>query len=112
MRNVEELVRILGSNAGVLSVDEKAKCPLRLPAVSKTTLNVMQREAPAVTADHSFSMGKGQSITPTVICGVNYDGKTKIGPMFAALRSSKYNPAGPFTRFVGYIKITYNICLD
>jgi hypothetical protein len=71
-------VRRLGENAGVISVDEKAKVPLELPALSKSTRMVMDRTQRIITADHTFSIGKKQSLAPTVICGVNYDPKVCV----------------------------------
>ena len=117
---IEEYVRKLGDLVGVISIDEKAKCPLGLPALSRTTRQIMNVREPVVTADHTFSKGAKQSIVPTVLCGVNYNPlvrkyiefvlilelKTsaqvpgKIGPVAITLRSTKYNDACPATRYI------------
>lgn len=65
----------LGHKASIISIDEKALVPLGLPAISKTTRLVMNVTEPIITSDHTFSLGKHQSIVPTVLCGVNMDPK-------------------------------------
>ena len=75
---VEDCVRMLPELASVLSADEKAKCSLGLPAVSKTTKQVMNIHNRTVVSDYTFSIGAGQSLQPTVISAVNYDTKVQI----------------------------------
>ena len=69
---VEDWVRKLGAKAGVLSADEKANIQMGLTALSKTTKMIMNIKDPIVTGDHTFPIAKKQSLTPSVIVGVNY----------------------------------------
>lgn len=83
----EDFVRMLPDKCAVLSLDEKAKIPLGLPALSKTTKQVMNLHEPIQLSDHTFSKGAKQSIEPTVCCSVNYD--PRVSP-FVVFFSTNY----------------------
>ena len=65
-------MRKLKDKGGMISIDEKACVPMGLPALSKTTRQVMDVRDPVLLADHTFSLGKKQSLVPSVICGVDF----------------------------------------
>ena len=108
-RDGEIMASILGKNEClVLSMDDKCKVPVGIAAAVKQTPLIMCASRRVKLPDHSFAVGPGHKLTPSVIVApqISYD-KTigvadfravrAIGPIYVANRSMAHSKSSPFT---------------
>ncbi|KAF2890364.1 hypothetical protein ILUMI_15809 [Ignelater luminosus] len=96
IKHIRDLAELLGPQAvNVLSVDDKARVPLGLPAAQKQAPILMRYERQILTPDHDYPIAKGLKLIPSVIdvlCfkdwKVSYSGPTCISIRGGAIDSS------------------------
>ncbi|KAF2898335.1 hypothetical protein ILUMI_07839 [Ignelater luminosus] len=94
--HIRDLAELLGPQAvNVLSVDDKARVPLGLPAAQKQAPKLMRYERQILMPDHDYPIAKGLKLIPSVIdvlCfkdwKVSYSGPTCISTRGGAIDSS------------------------
>ncbi|KAF2900273.1 hypothetical protein ILUMI_05912 [Ignelater luminosus] len=96
IKHIGDLAELLGPQAvNVLSVDDKARVPLGLPAAQKQAPILMRYERQILMPDHDYPIAKGLKLIPSVIgvlCfkdwKVSYSGPTCISIRGGAIDSS------------------------
>ncbi|KAF2903675.1 hypothetical protein ILUMI_02498, partial [Ignelater luminosus] len=96
IKHIRDLAELLGPQAvNVLSVDDKARVPLGLPAAQKQAAILMRYERQILMPDHDYLIAKGLKLIPSVIgvlCfkdwKVSYSGPTCISIRGGAIDSS------------------------
>ncbi|KAF2889993.1 hypothetical protein ILUMI_16180 [Ignelater luminosus] len=96
IKHIRDLAELLGPQAiNVLSVDDKARVPLGLPAAQKQAPILMRYERQILMPDHDYPIAKGLKLIPSVIgvlCfkdwKVSYSGPTGISIRGGAIDSS------------------------
>ncbi|KAF2890590.1 hypothetical protein ILUMI_15583 [Ignelater luminosus] len=96
IKHIRDLVELLGPQAvNMLSVDDKARVPLGLPAAQKQAPILMRYERQILMPDHDYPIVKGLKLIPSVIgvlCfkdwKVSYSGPTCISIREVAIDSS------------------------
>ncbi|KAF2889020.1 hypothetical protein ILUMI_17153, partial [Ignelater luminosus] len=68
IKHIRDLAELLGPQAvNVLSVDDKARVPLGLPAAQKQAPILMRYERQILMPDHDYPIAKGLKLIPSVI---------------------------------------------
>ncbi|KAF2890869.1 hypothetical protein ILUMI_15304, partial [Ignelater luminosus] len=96
IKHIRDLAELLGPQAvNVLSVDDKARVPLGLPAAQKQAPILMRYERQILVPDHDYPIARGLKLIPSVIgvlCfkdwKVSYSGPTCISIRGSAIDSS------------------------
>lgn len=100
IRRLECLASLLGDDSAFISQDDKARVPIGLTAANKQAPFMMHMDYLVRLPDHTFVVGPGHKLIPSVYagCRVNEtkpigqpDGVSYSGPTYVAIRSGKHS---------------------
>ena len=103
---MRDIISSFGSNAFVLSVDDKGKVPIDINAVTKQApLLIMHVSYEIRLSDHDFVKATKHNLTPSVYaaCKIKPPSSradleiTYSGPIYIAIRSGKYDSSTTYT---------------
>ena len=102
---MRDIISSFGSNAFVLSVDDKGKVPIDINAVTKQAPLIMHVSYEIRLSDHDFVKATKHNLTPSVYaaCKIKPPSSradleiTYSGPIYIAIRSGKYDSSTTYT---------------